>query len=91
MSCKKWRLAASCVEVAGALLLLIAFVVKRGWNPLSVLGLALMLAGLVVQFVKFRCPVCKRYISDRVPLDITRCPYCGAELEPHKGASGRKH
>ena len=77
MSVKKWRVAANCVEVIGALVL-------RGWNPISIFGLVLMLAGLVIHAVKFRCPACGRHISDRVPLGIAHCPFCGAELESSK-------
>ena len=84
MSVKKWRVAANCVEVIGALVLLVAFFIHRGWNPISIFGLVLMLAGLVIHAVKFRCPACGRHISDRVPLGITHCPFCGAELESPK-------
>ena len=88
LSCKQWRLAASCVEVIGVVLLLIAFFVQRGWNAASILGLVLILAGLVIHAAKFRCPACGRHISDRVPLSITNCPFCGAALEPEGGAAG---
>ena len=81
MSCKKWRLAANSIEVIGALLLLIPFFVLRGWNAVSILGLVLMLLGVGLHAVKFRCPACGRHISDRVPLSITHCPFCGVVLE----------
>ena len=90
MSCRKWRIIANCVEVIGALALLVAFCVYRGWNAVSIFGLVLMLAGVGVHAAKFRCPSCGRHISDRVPYDITHCPYCGAELEPLKTKTGKK-
>ena len=90
MSVKKWRVAANCVEVIGALVLLVAFFIHRGWNPISIFGLVLMLAGLVIHAAKVRCPACGRHISDRVPLDINCCPFCGAELDPSKPDPSKK-
>lgn len=84
MGCKKWRLIASCVEVIGAVILLVAFFIQRNWSAVSMFGLVLMLAGLVIHAVKFRCPACGRHISDRVPLSVTHCPFCGEELEQQK-------
>ena len=86
MSCSKWRWVSSGMETVGALLLLITFFVLRVWSLVSIACAALMLAGIALSAVKCRCPVCRRYLSGRVPLSATRCPFCGASLSEEKAA-----
>ena len=80
MRCKKWRLAAWAVSLAGCALLIAGWVDGRA-SIQTACGVALALAGMVIHAAKFRCPACGRHISDRVPLSITHCPFCGAVLE----------
>ena len=81
MSCKRWRLVAMGISVAGVALFLAGYAFYQSWNAVNIGGIAVILIGMIVNAVKFRCPACRRHISDRVPFDITRCPFCGALLE----------
>ena len=44
-------------------------------------AMVLVILDFIGDILFFRCPACGRHISDRVPLSITHCPFCGAALE----------
>lgn len=46
-----------------------------------VIGLLLLIGGVVVRLVFYRCPHCHRLLPGRAPLDMDYCPYCGKRLE----------
>ncbi len=85
MGIHKWRFFSWAVTLLGAVLLVISYRssgFRHGhWSALAVAGVVLILAGMVIHAVKFRCPSCGRHISDRTPLGTSHCPFCGASLE----------
>lgn len=48
---------------------------------LSVIGLLILIGGVVVRLVFYRCPHCRRLLPWRAPLDMEHCPYCGEFIE----------
>ena len=81
MRCKKWRLVSWLVTAVGALFFLGSYLGRWSWDAFSITGVVLMLLGIGIHAAKFRCPACRRHISDRSPWGITHCPFCGAALE----------
>lgn len=55
---------------------------------LSVVGLAVFIAGAVVTVVFWRCPACRKMLPVRGGMGMEFCPFCGNPLEeeaPPKG------
>ncbi len=71
MGIHKWRFFSWAVTLLGAVLLVISYRssgFRHGhWSALAVAGVVIILAGMVIHAVKFRCPSCGRHISDRTP------------------------
>lgn len=61
--------------VAGALISGIGSTEGVQW--MSMLGIALMMGGLLVKVLMYRCPHCGKYL-DRSSGDF--CPYCGKKV-----------
>ena len=84
MTCKRWRLLSWGISLVGIVFFLAGFLPHMSLDLLSGFGVLVMFAGMVLHGAKFRCPACGRHISDRVPVSITHCPFCGEALEPSR-------
>lgn len=53
-------------------------------DPLRlIIGIILIVAGVVIQFIYWRCPVCGKHLPYReTALKITYCINCGTRLKP---------
>lgn len=81
MNCIKWRWISWIIGIIGVILFLIALVSDNFWqNSVSYLSIILLIASGIIGIVKFRCPSCGKHISDRSPISISHCPYCGKKL-----------
>ena len=90
MGIHKWRFFSWAVTLLGVVLLVISYRssgFRHGhWSALAVAGVVIILAGMVIHAVKFRCPSCGRQVPGYISLPPTYCPFCGASLEEnHKG------
>ncbi|MEG0894401.1 MAG: hypothetical protein RSE93_01695 [Oscillospiraceae bacterium] len=82
MNCIKWRFISWIIGAIGIVPFLVGFYSDHFWkNPFSYIGIILLGISVIVGVCKFRCPSCGRHISDRSPIDISNCPYCGKNLE----------
>ena len=91
MSFRTWRWISLALALAGGLLLLAAFFTENFWtNPLTCAGVVMMLASVVLDAVKVRCPACGRHLGDHSPITAARCPYCDAPLDGAGGARSEK-
>ncbi len=76
MNAKKANIIFWVMLVVGALLGGIGSTEGMQW--LSMLGIAIMMGGLVLKVLLYRCPHCGKYL-DRSSGDF--CPYCGKNLK----------
>lgn len=66
----------NALAVAGILVMLLGQGVEN--ITVAVLGLLLLVAGLAVQLIFWRCPSCGRYLGRSS--GIAYCPHCGEPL-----------
>jgi DNA-directed RNA polymerase subunit RPC12/RpoP len=54
----------------------------KGWTQsiLFLAGIALIIAGVVVRIVFWRCPHCKKRLKLGFRQEPTKCPNCGGDL-----------
>ena len=54
----------------------------KGWTQsiLFFIGIALIIAGIVVRIVYWRCPHCKKRLKLGFRQEPTKCPNCGGDL-----------
>lgn len=54
----------------------------KGWTQtiLFFIGIALIIAGIVVRIVYWRCPHCKKRLKLGFRQEPTKCPCCGGDL-----------
>lgn len=68
----------NALAVAGILVMLLGQGVEN--IVVAVLGLVLIVAGVVVQLIFWRCPSCGRYLGRPHFGSMNYCPHCGAPL-----------
>ena len=76
MNAKKANIIFWIMLVAGALISGIGS--TEGVHWMAMLGIAIMMGGLVLKVLLYRCPYCGKYL-DRSSGDF--CPYCGKNLK----------
>ena len=82
MNCRKWGKISRIVSSIGGALFVVGFLPGNFWmNPITYIGLVLLVAGLVIAAVKFRCPECGKRLHEKPSMPLVCCPECGAELE----------
>ncbi len=47
---------------------------------LFLLGIVLIIAGIVIRLIFWRCPKCKKMLHLGFRMEPTKCPYCKADL-----------
>ena len=59
-----------------------AYIMNRGGNAVAMLAVAsaVLVIGVVIRLIWFRCPKCHRHISYK-HLKDTHCPFCSCDLE----------
>ena len=73
----------------GEIICLIGFAIAFGPRLMNIesvglliLGLLIFSGGAIFIFIKWRCPVCGRHLSERVPAHRLRhCQGCGTKLQ----------
>lgn len=60
----------------GAVLALVGAMVEV--TALTVIGVLLVIAGLIIHFTYYRCPHCGRFLDRSTG---AYCPYCGKKME----------
>ena len=76
MNAKKANIIFWIMLVVGALVSGIGSTEGVQW--MAMLGIAIMMGGLVIKVLLYRCPYCGKYL-DRSSGDF--CPYCGKNLK----------
>jgi hypothetical protein len=76
MNAKKANIIFWVMLVVGALISGIGSTEGVQW--MAMLGIAIMMGGLVLKVLLYRCPYCGKYL-DRSSGDF--CPYCGKNLK----------
>lgn len=76
MNAKKANIIFWIMLVVGALISGIGSTEGVQW--MAMLGIAIMMGGLVIKVLLYRCPYCGKYL-DRSSGDF--CPYCGKNLK----------
>ena len=76
MNAKKANIIFWIMRVVGALVSGIGSTEGVQW--MAMLGIAIMMGGLVLKVLLYRCPYCGKYL-DRSSGDF--CPYCGKNLK----------
>lgn len=76
MNAKKANIIFWVMLVVGALISGIGSTEGVQW--MAMLGIAIMMGGLVIKVLLYRCPYCGKYL-DRSSGDF--CPYCGKNLK----------
>ena len=76
MNAKKANIIFWIMLVVGALISGIGSTEGVQW--MAMLGIAIMMGGLVLKVLLYRCPYCGKYL-DRSSGDF--CPYCGKNLK----------
>ena len=76
MNAKKANIIFWIMLVTGALISGIGSTEGVQW--MAMLGIAIMMGGLVIKVLLYRCPYCGKYL-DRSSGDF--CPYCGKNLK----------
>ena len=76
-----WMFVGSIVAIGGTLLF-------QGWTQLVlfVVGIGLIIGGIVVRIVYWRCPHCKKVLKLGFRQEPNICPHCRGDLlgEPEK-------
>ena len=74
-----WLFISSVAAIGGTLLF-------KGWTQLIlfILGVALIIGGIVVRIVYWRCPKCKKMLKLGFRQEPDVCPYCRAKLLEEK-------
>lgn len=79
----KWSFISWGISLVGAIAFAMAICSDDFWgNPLTYVGVVVILMGVILGFLKCRCPHCGEYVlSGRAPLLEIKCPKCGKNLE----------
>ena len=79
MTYRKWYRFTALIALIGVVLYMIGVLSDPKSITLKILGIAIFFLGVVLAFVKLRCPYCHKLIPDIRKLKF--CPHCGKELD----------
>lgn len=79
MSCKKWKYIYEALRLVGIVLLIIGINIDS--VILIIISVLPIITSIVISIVKWRCPHCKKQLSERLSNEVKKCPWCGNDLE----------
>ena len=81
MSPLKARVVGYVLLISAIVLFLLGLLVQKYIQVCSWIGMAVFFTAMVILFIFWRCPSCRKFLPLQGSLGVKVCPYCGKQLK----------
>lgn len=77
----KARVVGYVLLISAIVLFLLGLLVQKYIQVCSWIGMAVFFTAMVILFIFWRCPSCRKFLPLQGSLGVKVCPYCGKQLK----------
>ena len=81
MSPLKARVVGYVLLISAIVLFLLGLLVQKYIQVCSWIGMEVFFTAMVILFIFWRCPSCRKFLPLQGSLGVKVCPYCGKQLK----------